>query len=142
MTPAVTRQLTLNEVMGPGGPLEILVNNTKWTGESVATDIFPGGMRTDFTAGPSGTHYSEIPNEGDIELWEIINLTVDAHPIHLHLVSFQLMNRQAFDVKGYTAAYNALFPGSTVAIDPMTGLPYAPGVYIGGFGPPGIITWD
>ena len=125
VTPTITRQLTLNEVMGPGGPLEVLVNNTKWTGESVATDVFPGGMRPDFVvAGPDSAHYSEIPDEGDTELWEIINLTVDAHPIHLHLVSFQLMNRQRFDVKGYTAAYNALFPGSA-AIDPMTGLPSA-----------------
>ena len=30
VTPTVKRQLTLNEVMGMGGPLEILVNNTKW----------------------------------------------------------------------------------------------------------------
>jgi FtsP/CotA-like multicopper oxidase with cupredoxin domain len=29
-TPPVTRQLTLNEVIGMGGPLEVLVNNTKW----------------------------------------------------------------------------------------------------------------
>lgn len=29
-----TRQLTLNEVMGMGGPLEVLVNNSKWHGIS------------------------------------------------------------------------------------------------------------
>ncbi len=133
----VRRQLTLNEVMGPGGPLEVLVNNTKWDGESVATDVFASGVRPDFLGiGPDGnTYYSELPKEGDTELWEIINLTADAHPIHLHLVQFQLVSRQAFDVAGYNAAYNMLFPGSSV-IDPMTGAPFPAGVFIGGFGPP------
>jgi len=50
-------------------------------------------------------------------------------------VQFQLMNRQAFDVNKYSVTYNALFPAST-AIDPMTGLPYPGGVFIGGYGPP------
>jgi spore coat protein A len=29
------------------------------------------------------------------ETWDWINLTVDAHPMHVHLVSFQVLNRQA-----------------------------------------------
>ena len=136
VTPQVKRQMTLNEVMGPGGPLEVLVNNTKWHGKSVATDIYPGGIRPDFTQiGPGGEYFSELPKEGDTELWEIINITADAHPIHLHLVQFQLMNRQKFNVNKYLNAYNALFPAST-AIDPLTSLPYPGGVFIGGFGPP------
>ncbi len=133
-----TRQLSLNEVMSPGGPLEVLVNNTKWGGKSVATDVFPGGIRPDFTLDPSGTsttYYSELPVEGQTELWEIVNLTADAHPIHLHLVQFQLMNRQKFNVNKYNKAYNALFPASST-IDPMTGLPFPGGVFIGGYGPP------
>jgi spore coat protein A len=32
----------------------------------------------------------------DIEVWEIFNATEDAHPIHLHLVAFQLLDRQKF----------------------------------------------
>jgi len=131
-----TRQLTLNEVMGMFGPYEALVNNTKWNGKSVATDVFPGGIRPDFTVGPDGeTYYSELPQEGETELWEIVNLTADAHPIHTHLVQFQLLNRQNFNVNKYSADYNALFPGSS-AIDPMTGLPHPAGVFIGGYGPP------
>jgi len=103
------RQLTLNEIMGPGGPLEILLNNTKWTGRSPL-----GASRPDFTPVTVGNYtsdYSEINQEGETELWEIINLTADAHPIHLHLVQFQILNRQPFDVKGYNAAYAAAFPG-------------------------------
>jgi hypothetical protein len=45
------------------------------------------------------------------------------------------MSRQAFNTNKYNKAYNALFPAST-AIDPMTGLAYPGGVFIGGYGPP------
>ena len=34
------------------------------------------------------------PGVGDVETWELYNLTVDAHPIHLHLVKFQVVDRQ------------------------------------------------
>ena len=155
-----TRQLTLNEVMGmpqnaidpvtglmtayPGGPLEILVNNTKWNGErinGVMTDPMTGHKmytfesRPDFTLDGTGRNYlSEIPNEGETEIWEIVNLTADAHPIHTHLVQFQLMNRQVFDLGKYSAAYNAAFPGG--GYDIMTGSPYPAGAFIPAFGPP------
>jgi FtsP/CotA-like multicopper oxidase with cupredoxin domain len=129
-----TRQLTLNEVMGmpvtftdpvtglltayPGGPLEILVNNTKWSGESITRTY---GDFLSLTVGGVTTAYSEIPKEGETEVWEIVNLTADAHPIHLHLVQFQILNRQDFDVKGYAATYGLAFPSS---------------VFQAGFGPP------
>jgi FtsP/CotA-like multicopper oxidase with cupredoxin domain len=133
LAPGVTarqvRQLTLNEVMGmpaakmeveyPGGPLEILVNNTKWDG--IRSD---GTVRTDFrpvTVGGLTAYLSETPGEGDTEVWEIVNLTADAHPMHTHLTQFQLINRQGFDARKYDAAYNAAFPG---------------GAFIPGYGPP------
>ena len=31
------------------------------------------------------------------ETWELWNWTVDGHPIHLHLVKFKVVNREAFD---------------------------------------------
>ena len=34
---------------------------------------------------------------GNTEIWEIYNETEDAHPIHLHQVQMQLVNRQRFD---------------------------------------------
>lgn len=150
-----TRELTLNEVMGmavtainpvtglstkyPGGPLEILVNNTKWSGKHVIgfdtttqmpiTEPIPGYAPDDF-----GNYLSELPNEGETEIWEIVNLTADTHPIHLHLVQFQLLNRQAFNTSKYITAYNAAFPGG--GYDYMTGLPYPAGVFMPGFGSP------
>jgi FtsP/CotA-like multicopper oxidase with cupredoxin domain len=37
---------------------------------------------------------TEQPTAGDTQVWEIHNLTVDAHPIHIHLVQFQVINRE------------------------------------------------
>ena len=75
-----TRVLTLTEVQGPGGPLEVLLNGQKW-------------------AAP----ISELPKIGTTEEWVIYNPTADTHPIHLHLVQFQLVQRQAFDRDAYYA---------------------------------------
>jgi spore coat protein A len=129
-TPAVTahktRLLTLNEVIGAGGPLEILVNNSKWDGLVAGLGTPIPGSSTDRV----GNYVTEVPQEGETELWEIVNLTADAHPIHLHLVQFQLMNRQAFDLKTYTPVYDGVFPG--IANDPVC----TPNVYCPGYGPP------
>ncbi len=38
---------------------------------------------------------TETPVVGSTEIWEIHNLTKDAHPIHLHEVQFQVVDRQA-----------------------------------------------
>jgi FtsP/CotA-like multicopper oxidase with cupredoxin domain len=114
VTPNVVRRLTLNEEMGPGGPLAVLVNNTRYAGSN----------RPDFKAIATKwntTWYSELPKEGDTEVWEIVNLTADAHPIHPHLVALQVMNREAFDLVGYTATYDGSFPT---------------GVFQPGYGPP------
>ena len=45
---------------------------------------------------------TERPILGSTEIWEFINLTNGMHPIHLHLIQFQLYNRQKFNVKEYT----------------------------------------
>jgi spore coat protein A len=133
VTVAKTRALTLNEVLNPpstaidpvtgvltnypGGPFEILVNNTKWSGESTRTF-------NDFTpimVNGTTTSYTEMPVEGDTEVWEIINTTADAHPIHTHLVQFQLLNRQNYNTNKYIKAYNAAFPAK--AFTPAFGPP-------------------
>jgi FtsP/CotA-like multicopper oxidase with cupredoxin domain len=82
------RALTLNEQMGPDGPVAGYINNTMWrhpTGESCPL--------------------------GATEVWEIINLTGDAHPFHLHLVQFQVLSRQDFDVDSYMAVYGMPMEG-------------------------------
>jgi len=142
VTAQKTRALTLNEVMGmpvtvnglayPGGPLEILVNNTKWDG--VNPDMTTRDDFTPFTIDGVTAYYSEVPNEGDTEVWEIINLTADAHPIHTHLTQFQIINRQNFNTANYNKAYAAAFLGG--GMDYMTMTAYLPGVYMPAYGPP------
>jgi FtsP/CotA-like multicopper oxidase with cupredoxin domain len=83
--PTTTRTLTLQEVMGPLGPTEILLDGQKWMAP-----------------------ISELPALGTTEEWTIVNPTADVHPIHLHLVQFQLVSRQAFQVKKYQTAWMAL----------------------------------
>jgi FtsP/CotA-like multicopper oxidase with cupredoxin domain len=39
---------------------------------------------------------TENPALGSTEIWEIYNATGDAHPVHLHLVNFEVLDRRAF----------------------------------------------
>lgn len=38
---------------------------------------------------------TENPNVGDTEVWEFYNFTADAHPMHVHEVVFEVVNRQS-----------------------------------------------
>lgn len=81
--PTRTRVMTLNELMGQLGPTGALLN----------------GMT--FHDAPA----TEFPTLGSTEMWEIVNMTGDAHPIHIHLVQFQLLNRQKYNVRKYERAF-------------------------------------
>lgn len=83
-----SRYFTLDEVPGPNGPLEVLLNNQHWSDP-----------------------VTELPRVGSTEDWVIANLTMDTHPIHLHLVEFQLISRQPFDMAKYQAACGGVKPG-------------------------------
>jgi spore coat protein A len=54
---------------------------------------------------------TETPRAGATELWRLINTTGDAHPIHVHLVRFQILNRQPFDADRYLATGELAFTG-------------------------------
>jgi FtsP/CotA-like multicopper oxidase with cupredoxin domain len=43
-----------------------------------------------------GAPITENPGLGDTEVWEIYNDTGDAHPIHVHLVHFEIIRRNKF----------------------------------------------
>jgi spore coat protein A len=58
-----------------------------------------------------GDPITEDPRAGSIEIWSFANATGDVHPIHLHLVRFQVLNRQAFDVKTYLQTQKLVFTG-------------------------------
>lgn len=72
------RSLTLNDNMDQYGREFMLLDNKQW-------------------ADP----ITENPKLGSTEIWELINLTDDSHPIHIHLIDFQIIDRRAFDAERY-----------------------------------------
>ena len=110
-----------------GEPVESLINNTKWNGNREGTTTLVPGS----TSNGRGDAATETPRVGSTEVWEVANITGDAHPLHIHLIQFQVISRQPFDVTTYLTDWIASFPGGT-----FNGVSFAPGVYIPGFGPP------
>ncbi|MDX3855344.1 multicopper oxidase [Streptomyces sp. AK02-01A] len=49
----------------------------------------------------------DFPKVGTTEIWQYINLSGDGHPMHVHLVQFQILNRQRLDTTAYQTAYLA-----------------------------------
>jgi spore coat protein A len=74
-----TRRLTLNEYMNPKTRVMLMLLNGKYWHDEV----------------------TETPRLNTVEIWELVNTTQDLHPIHLHLVRFQLLDRRAFDVDDF-----------------------------------------
>jgi spore coat protein A, manganese oxidase len=54
---------------------------------------------------------SEDPKAGSMEIWSFANTTGDVHPMHLHQVQFQVLNRQPFDIKTYLQTGKLIFTG-------------------------------
>jgi spore coat protein A len=74
-----TRTITLDEAIDHiGNSMQMYLNKTRWH-EPV----------------------TELPKLGSTEIWEFVNLTEDTHPMHLHLVRFQVLDRRGFDVFSY-----------------------------------------
>jgi FtsP/CotA-like multicopper oxidase with cupredoxin domain len=55
------------------------------------------GLPTGVTALKWEDAVSENPHSGAVETWEFYNFTADAHPIHIHEVFFEVVNRQPLD---------------------------------------------
>jgi spore coat protein A len=58
---------------------------------------------------------TEDPKAGSTEIWSFVNITGDVHPLHVHLVQFQILNRQAFDVPTYQQTGKLVFTGKPMA---------------------------
>jgi spore coat protein A len=98
--PVVTRYITLNEI---------------------AVDT------PDWFLNLSAMHFedptTETPQVGTVEDWVYINVTGDTHPMHTHLVTFQVVGRTPFDAEAYEATYGGP-DGVPGGIDPS---PFATG---------------
>ncbi|KAI6683480.1 hypothetical protein NL676_029393 [Syzygium grande] len=52
---------------------------------------------------------TETPRVGTTEIWEVINLTGDNHPFHMHLAAFQAVKiQQLVDLAGFTSCVTRL----------------------------------
>lgn len=63
---------------------------------------------------------TEIMELGTTEIWSLANLTQDTHPIHLHMVRFQILDRESFSADDYLAT-NTLplhYTGSALPPEP------------------------
>jgi len=101
-----TRMLTLNEDFDEFGRLIQTVGTFAQNGlnnQGLPTWGLP------YLANPT-----EKPKVGAVEIWQVMNLTGDTHPIHFHLVNVQLIQRQAF--KGDPG--NWTYAGDPIPPDP------------------------
>jgi spore coat protein A, manganese oxidase len=57
---------------------------------------------------------SEDPKAGSTEIWSFANTTGDVHPIHIHQVRFQVINRQVFDARTYLQTGQLMFSGRPI----------------------------
>lgn len=67
-------------------------------------------------------HYTtediEMPRQGTVEQWNIVNITAEPHPIHLHLVMFRVLGRQAIDTAGLMESHPIPAVGTRWTPDP------------------------
>ena len=85
-----TRTLTLVEIDDlVQRPVKMLLNNAHWS-----------------------MPVTENPVLDSVEIWNLINTTDDAHPIHLHLVRFQILDRRAFNIAAYWATGEIKYTGA------------------------------
>jgi FtsP/CotA-like multicopper oxidase with cupredoxin domain len=57
-----------------------------------------------------------FPMLGDTEIWRLINLTADTHPIHVHLNAFQVLDRRPATIEVPDGAITANATRATVTI--------------------------
>lgn len=61
---------------------------------------------------------AELPVAGSTEIWEFINTTEDTHPIHIHLVHFQVLDRTPFDDEDFIEFARLQFTGPAEPPEP------------------------
>ena len=66
---------------------------------------------------------TENPALGATETWEIYNFTVDAHPIHIHQVKFEIVGRELLSGGTSIAGTSGPLPGETGYKDTVIAYP-------------------
>jgi spore coat protein A, manganese oxidase len=92
VTVAGTADRTLNENFDIYGRLQQLVG----------TNVLPNAA----IPGAFGRAYLDAPTEqvnyGSVYVWNVLNLTGDTHPMHVHEFNAMILSRRLFDVKNFT----------------------------------------
>jgi len=87
-----TRLLTLGEKDDKAAnPVMMLLNNAHW-----------------------GMPITEKPVLDSVEIWNLMNFTDDSHPIHLHMVRFQILDRRPFEPEYYYQGGKVVYTGAPV----------------------------
>ena len=87
-TPAKTRRVALFEGTDEYGRLQPLLGTAEPTPDGQG-EMIDGSVAWHMPT-------TERPQLGDTEIWEIYNATGDAHPVHIHLVNFEILDRHKF----------------------------------------------
>jgi spore coat protein A len=91
----LTRRLTLDEMQNMVAESQgMLLNKTPWH-----------------------MPITEKPVLDTVEIWELVNLTDDTHPIHLHMVRFQVLDRRRFDGFQYMTQNTLRYTGPAMQPD-------------------------
>jgi spore coat protein A len=92
-----SRNLTLSELdrASDGFPIIALLDNVNWDAP-----------------------VTENPILGSTEIWNLINTTGDAHSMHIHVVQFQILSRQAFNTNQFEKTGKLVFNGPPQAPAP------------------------
>jgi spore coat protein A, manganese oxidase len=61
---------------------------------------------------------TEKPLLNTTEIWTLVNPTDDSHPIHLHLVRFQILDRRRFEISTYMGTRELKFTGPPLPPEP------------------------
>ncbi len=61
---------------------------------------------------------TERPVLNSIEIWNIINSGLGVHPLHIHLIQFQILGRQPFDPELFNSTGELKFTGLPIPPDP------------------------
>ena len=92
------KHLTLNETMDAFGRLAQLI------GTNVA--VGPAAFGREYLNPTAG----EAVNYGQVQIWNVYNLTADTHPMHVHLFNVKVLRRQLFDARRFTGTPVFLAP--------------------------------
>lgn len=108
----LTRELALIEISGEGfdaegaeveGPVEALLGTVAagvWTERKWSEEV------------------TETPLVGATEVWEFYNVTADAHPMHVHEVAFEVVNREGLVLDGDEVAEPIVLDGVITPPEP------------------------